>query len=320
MWKDEFLKLMSGTTIDGGSIEKAQRLKDSHIPEYLYKFRGVNEYSLQNLESDTVWVCSATNYNDPYDCASTLNVPLLTARSSKLNFSDAGKHGGLDKHLTESELAQAQAAEDPMREIALALFRKEKTIKESDYEKLLEGINSALLNVGDDMIRSLNSISQQGMKVCSFSERNDSIVMWGHYAVSHTGFCLEYPIKSLAPGDPRRSSLFPVTYSPELFDATPYLLQSMETEGFNNLFGMMAGARKAPDWSYEEEWRLLLPMGESFHDQNYQMPTPTTIYLGTRISEQHEEKIREVGARRGIPVKKMKLSQREFKLVPEDEK
>lgn len=97
MWKDEFFKLMSSTVIDGISIDQAQRLKDTYIPKHLYKYREINKYSLENLETDTVWVCSAENYNDPYDCASTLNVQLLITKSSKLNFPDTVKHGNLKK-------------------------------------------------------------------------------------------------------------------------------------------------------------------------------------------------------------------------------
>lgn len=318
MWKDEFLKLMSGTTIDLEQIERAQILKEQNIPSSLYKFRAINEYSLQNLLSDTVWVCSASNYNDPYDCALTLNTQLLRAATGRVQFDSIVENSSLEKHLTPGMLKEAKNAEDPLGLISCELLKQEPSIKEEDHEYIMEALKSVMEDVGDDLIKSFNDYSQRGMKVCSFSERNDSIVMWGHYANSHTGFCIEYPIDVLGPNDPRRRALFPVTYSSELFDATPYFLQYIESHDFNNLFGLISGSRKAPDWSYEEEWRLLLPMGDSFDDRDYLMPKPAAIYLGTRISVEDEKKVREIAESKSIEIKKMKLSQREFKLVPGD--
>jgi hypothetical protein len=35
---------------------------------------------------------------------------------------------------------------------------------------------------------------QKATKLCSFSECNDSILMWSHYAKDHKGFCVEYDL------------------------------------------------------------------------------------------------------------------------------
>ncbi len=78
--------------------------------------------------------------------------------------------------------------------------------------------------------------------------------------------------------------------------------KNIESQDFNNLFGLIAGSRKALDWSYEEEWRLLLPMGDSCEDSNYLMPKPTAIYLGTHISVEDEKKIREIAESKSIEV------------------
>ena len=58
--------------------------------------------------------------------------------------------------------------------------------------------------------------------------------------------------------------LFPVVYSPNLFDITKYILAAIESPtSFNNLFGILAALHKSLEWEYEKEWRLLFNIGET---------------------------------------------------------
>lgn len=154
------------------------------------------------------------------------------------------------------------------------------------------------------------------MKACSFSARNDSTVMWGHYANSHSGFCLEYDLSKWPLGGPHRRMLYPVIYSPTIFDSTKHILQSMNGGIFNNLFGIVAAIHKSPDWSYEDEWRFLLPLGRPFPDQNHSMPSPpSAIYIGARASDADTEKLLDIAKIKGVQAYKMHLSTEEFKMV-----
>jgi hypothetical protein len=38
------------------------------MPSRIYNYRCISSYSLHNLETDTVWLCSPDAYNAPYDC------------------------------------------------------------------------------------------------------------------------------------------------------------------------------------------------------------------------------------------------------------
>lgn len=60
------------------------------------------------------------------------------------------------------------------------------------------------------------------LKLSSFSETGNSIVMWSHYAAPHTGFCIEYSVHALPADNLTRRFLFPVIYSKDLIDATKY--------------------------------------------------------------------------------------------------
>lgn len=315
MWLDDFLALMSGSTINRDDIDGAYALKDAHLPQKLYKFREVNDNALQNLMSDTVWLCSADKYNDPYECATTWCVTDLLREAGKKDLEMIIELTGLEKQMSLVDLERVRAAHDPIREIARALLAKEDKISEEQQQKLLEVSMQSVEHISKEGISQANEFSQRGMKICSFSARVDSIVMWGHYAKSHTGFVVEYDISTWARDDIRRRILHPVVYRQELFDATEYHLQALAGQGFNYLFGTIAAIHKSPDWSYEDEWRFVLPMGESFADQNYPMPKPSGLYLGSRIKREDMKRLADISAEKGIPVYKMGMSATEYKLV-----
>ena len=75
----------------------------------------------------------------------------------------------------------------------------------------------------DKQPNSMENIGKIGTIVSCFSEVNDSIVIWSHYANNHKGFCLEYDFKSLGFNDIRATSLCPVIYQKEILDVTEYL-------------------------------------------------------------------------------------------------
>lgn len=85
-WIEEFVSIMSGATITLDQIDRAHRLKNQYLPDKLYKFRPVNEYSLDNFRGNSVWVCSADKYNDPYECATKINYEELSRAGTRSNF------------------------------------------------------------------------------------------------------------------------------------------------------------------------------------------------------------------------------------------
>ncbi|WP_081618881.1 DUF2971 domain-containing protein [Thioalkalivibrio sp. ARh3] len=316
MWKDEFVSIISGATISLEDIERAMTLKDEHLPPKLYKFRSVNEYAITNLSSDTVWLCSADKYNDPYECCTTLNFEVLHRAIQNHHFDELLSQNNLKYQLSQDEISKIRNADDPVRSLSHALLEKDGSVPQEKHKQIVEALIDAQFKVSSENYQHFNQRAQQGMKICSFSERVDSVVMWGHYANNHQGFCLEYDIESWPPGEVRRRMLYPVIYSDHILDATKHILQSMRSRDFNNLYGAMAAIHKSPDWAYEKEWRFVLPMGESFQDQNYPMPKPSALYLGSRIQKEDKATLLDIARQKGISVYEVALSPTEFKLEP----
>jgi hypothetical protein len=85
---------------------------------------------------------------------------------------------------------------------------------------------------------------------------------------------------------------------------------------FNNLIGTYAAIVKSTEWSYEKEWRIVLPIGEGkgFNRPFFQ---PEAVYLGTRMSRENKETIINIAKQKQISVYQMKMKSNEFKLVAE---
>lgn len=93
-----------------------------------------------------------------------------------------------------------------------------------------------------------------------------SQLMWGGaYANNHKGFCIEYTV---LPNEKAYeevfANLFPVVYCKVRPDMTKRLVNYKDKEPtVENLWDIyLHGAlRKSIDWAYQNEWRLLLPLG-----------------------------------------------------------
>jgi len=110
--------------------------------------------------------------------------------------------------------------------------------------------------------------------ICCFSETNDNLLMWSHYASSGKGFCLEFD-SSREPFD----KIQPVKYvdkPPELNFKKLFTVDKLYL--LDALFCM-----KSIHWSYEKEWRI-------FHQDankaaNYPTSSLTGVYFGPEVDD-----------------------------------
>ncbi|MHB1494378.1 MAG: DUF2971 domain-containing protein [Acidithiobacillus sp.] len=137
-----------------------------------------------------------------------------------------------------------------------------------------------------------NSIQERihRARIICFSERNDNILLWSHYANSHRGVCLEFDIgtwkarNSMLP-------LFPVIYKPNNERPEVKLtMKSFQTTAFaeNAIFS------KGLCWAYEQEWRLVVdPWGR--RDSIDFLPSYLTgVFFGVNASTKDKMKILDI--------------------------
>jgi hypothetical protein len=124
------------------------------MPDHLYKYRYYNAYSLSSLANSPIWLSEPKTFNDPFDCAITL-----------------------DRNTYKKSVIDAIS-------VALKKVQDGKTMRD---ELLNEWPGD-----GDAFETLRNSVKDlfQNIGICSFSALSDHMLMWSHYADHHKGFCI----------------------------------------------------------------------------------------------------------------------------------
>ena len=288
-------------------------MKDKHLPNSIFKYREVNDNSLKNLEEDTIWLADPSNFNDPYDCSHTADFQYIQKQSSSMIFESYLKNNEGQLNITDDQKKALLLSSDPMNDLADILLAGESLERKEGLKEILSSVQEKVL---EDMALAGSKKVANSFKLCSFSEKNDSMLMWAHYANYHQGFCIEYDLVNIPLSDFRRRFLYPTIYSNNMFDATEHMLKGVDDQSFNNLHLSLAALIKAKDWEYEKEWRLVFANGIFDKEQSYEIGFPKMVYLGTKIKPEDQETLIAICNKRGIPFCKMKAHHSKFKLVP----
>lgn len=109
--------------------------------------------------------------------------------------------------------------------------------------------------------------------VACFSERNNSMLMWSHYAEQHTGLCVGYRLYDLI----EKYNIFPVIYSNQM----PQISDIRNAEEGTLYQSILT---KCEDWSYEQEWRIIDidKSKEGCSGKLISFEKPLSIYMGVR--------------------------------------
>lgn len=315
-WIKDFVACLNVASGKDLQIQKSFEIKNKNLPERLYKFRGVSDFSLDNLTNGTVWLNSPTEYNDPYDSAGSISVEEVLKSVRIDQFSDLVAHPQTIKYVTEEQIAEARISPEPYKTLTRMLLESDPNFPRDGIDIVInyneERMNSFIRPGLDQIINTVRA----GMKICSFSATKDPIVMWSHYADNHRGFCMEYDISSI--NDFSRRMLFPVIYQNDMFDTTKYLVEAICNKGtFNNLFGSLQILYKSPEWSYEKEWRLAYIAGVIAKEQNVPFARPNRVYMGARMSDENRQKIIQICKSKGVKLFQMSLVPNRFELQAE---
>lgn len=260
MWIEQYIEMKYQKNSKEIKLEEAMELKYNHIPSSLYKYRGYSEYSVQNLKNDSVWFNSADKLNDPYDSALVMRTEQYMKRRIALaTFEDlpnfVHKHG---IEISEEELNTLKR--EGIEDIFRTILRRVPDYTEEIIEQLIESVFGVMKDLEESYTLEKVRKSREMTFLSCFSEINDSMLMWSHYADSHKGFCLEYNFKKPGRDSILTRALNPVIYREELLDVSEYLLDGTKYGlEFNNLVSTYWTMIKSLDWAYEKEWRMIFP-------------------------------------------------------------
>lgn len=255
------------------------------IPPKLYKYVPADA-AKSILRSGALRFSSPILFNDPFDAQIEASFPFTDDNLEEY----LGRRvlGLLDKNST------PPAKLNPPFVELFELFKSERAQEKTNNQILESYIASARL------ARSLSSSGTpqkeplawksrlREFRVSAFSDRNESISMWSHYADHHRGVCIEFVTsESNIVGQAKQ-----VLYEDDLPKFLPvdqwgdFLLGLGEPDFMGLLRQYLL--RKSVEWKYEREWRVFFPNpgpDELFIDVKFRPEDLTGIFLGVRISE-----------------------------------
>ena len=199
--------------------------------------------------------------------------------------------------------------------------------------------------VTDKVLKNMKTMSQCAY-LKSFSEENENLLMWAHYADSYTGMCVKYDFSNLC--DDILYHLFPVFYSDkkmknsdfeyiitelrDLQKANEEMYLPCDTDFLKDI--MYLFMVKAKSWGHEKEWRLIATYPQLFNSSEdigdedvsefYKLNDQSVsvrgcikaVYLGPRIEKIKRKHIMEIcrESKPRIPVYYVELSHNDFAL------
>lgn len=134
--------------------------------------------------------------------------------------------------------------------------------------------------------------------IASFSETHLHEPMWAYYAGDFKGICVEYSVARLLKELGDDCELVRMTYGEE----PPILLRNAQSATDR---AKLILSCKALRWSGEREWRLIRPYRGAATYVSHR--AVTAVFLGSRIDEGDEHKVRSAMKPLNIVVRRMKV-------------
>lgn len=308
----------------------------------LFKYTNL-EYLKKILENNSYKLSNPSEFNDPFDCLvesdESDKKKCFELMMNYLFFKEMEKIflSGETKLRTRDKIISAG--------FRLVLKLTKSTMKKYKFYNPIPMVNSfitlgAKYKLGQQFTNRIdkaelefsNMIEEKvyeirnSLLICCYGKRNDSILMWSHYADCHKGVCIEFePYDDIEINEVKYSKrrtkldLYSIT---QIVLAYDYLKEKVDIKNKNVARKLLKPFLvKSKDWKYEEEYRSIYSKNEinpriTISNNMYLLNAGNikTIYLGCKVSEDEENKVRDLAG--NIPVIKMKESNKEYKVEP----
>lgn len=238
------------------------------VPKLLYKFRAPTIQDIINLSTGNIWFSAPDRFNDPFDCAYDV------------------------------------VLNDFTREQCIAILAKYDERNESSVAHLSDAVLKQQIPAG------LTTATADALKrvggVSCFSEVRDNLLLWGHYADGHKGFCLEF--------ETSKSDLFSKARQVRYQDALPRLnAELFLKDSLEPVMSLLL--TKAKCWEYEREWRIFHQEGQRTYPHG--RAGLAGIYFGAKMPDEQIIMIASHLWQTDTKLFRMRLDTSRFELVAE---
>jgi hypothetical protein len=261
---------------------------DKDIPARLYKYRSFDNRTLDQLVADRLFFADPSTFNDPLDTRPSLHADL---RADILE--DILRR--LVEERIKAEMGAAARAikyrgPKTLNHIAVHSRRRADQVIADvrDYENDDDPAWLFEHFIEEELLRRYDK------GIVSLAERAECPLMWSHYGDQHKGVCIGYSIPDGAEQD-----LHKITYGgSRLVEASDVASMLDGDNAAQRKVDEAVLSRKADEWGYEREWRLVGPRG--VHDSPLELEE---LVFGMRCSSTVKYAIVKALADRCRPVK-----------------
>ena len=257
------------------SFHRVTVMAKRKIPERLYKYRAFSNRTLDALIADQMFFADPSTFNDPLDTRPTLDTDIdsdalaaiLTRLVEQRVSAEMNAAAKTIRYSGPKTISHIAAHSRRRAEQVVAEIRYNATNPEYDIE------DPARFLFGQYVEKEL--LRRYGKGIFSLAERANCPLMWSHYGDQHKGVCIGYSIPVRAVGD-----LHKISYGGSRLIAASAVAAMLDgDEEARHQLDEAVLTKKAIDWRYEREWRLIGPRGS--HDSPLEMEE---VVFGMRCS------------------------------------
>lgn len=225
----------------------------SEVPNTIFKYKPIDEWSLNILKKREIYFSRPEQFNDPFDCGIPLRFDLMKENDYEEHMISIGMH---QFHLTRSESIEFIA---------------------SNRKKGIGVTFEQYKSHSDQQLRKL----QNAVRIFCLTTNTKNLLMWSHYADFHRGMCIGFNKHYLylntgnAIGKVNYFATLPVQ-KPQESGIPTYIVQFLS---------------KSICWQYEEEFRMVTMDGEQVHQ--LEPKAIEQILVGCKVSSDNLSAIKD---------------------------
>lgn len=304
-WLNRYSELMFGPNHTFESMTEAAKLKFFNMPDKLYKYRAFNDHTWESLKNDTLYVQVTSKQNDLKE-ANIFITPEAEASVWQHLYDGLRQDYGLPE-------ATVRSLPDVFERMNVR-YGKQLEADLANPDSMISLVAKEVLRQMDisftALMEEVRKSAREMFSICSFSAVMDNNLMWGHYAASNEGCCIEYDFKQLGSEHPHNALMFPVIY---VDDNRVYVNHYNPEEGVDRSAGMFAATLKDQEWKYEHEWRRLFLAKDG--GKVHKMVKPSAVYMGARIADENKDRLIDLCKSRGITLYQTKYDQHKNQII-----
>ncbi|WP_394228342.1 DUF2971 domain-containing protein [Pseudoalteromonas spongiae] len=239
----------------------------------LYKFASFNENSLSALADQSAWFSDVDSLNDPFE----LSLEYVVSEKEEENIA-AFKEIAAKEIEHSLSISQGKAKQ------------KAEYIYNNNPELFIEKMHEAIELVQSQQENTLGKLNifSTSLDVPGETKHYKNMLMWAHYAVSYTGFCLQFSATKLLDSLRNHNSESKighckVDYSDVTHKLNPFTYMNSTDESY-----FAPVQFKHLQWKYENEFRFISSV-RGLH--KYSPDALERVYFGCKMPESKQKVI-----------------------------